>query len=72
MVQGSWVGDPFSFFLPFSVMLFNPYERISCPGWGLDVSHTVPRSLSFSSLFSPNDVDARRLRDSGSLVLENK
>ena len=36
MAQGIWVGDlhTISFYLLVSVLLFIPYECISCPGWG--------------------------------------
>ena len=36
MVQGSWVGEPLPifFFNLFFVLLFLPYERFDCPGWG--------------------------------------
>ena len=62
MAQGSWVGDPllvsFLLFSSIYLLLFIPYECISCPGMGLGVSPSVPWSLSFSSHFSLLGVDA--------------
>ena len=52
MVQGSWIRDQFPVFT-FSIMLFIPYECISCPGcdWGFHLLFLDP-FLSSSYLFS--------------------
>ena len=76
MVQGSLVGDPplASFFLFFSVFrsALHPIWAHKLTAMGLGVSSSVPRSLSFSSLFSLSilrvsflSVDACRPRNGG-------